>query len=59
MGYTLLLRCHLLAPDAFAFHSAGRWDEDWQRPCYNGLSGRGVVAELFGPTPAVSPFDNR
>jgi hypothetical protein len=59
MGYTLLLRCHLLAPDAFAFHSDGRWDEDWQRPCYNGLSGRGVVAELFGPTPAVSPFDNR
>jgi hypothetical protein len=54
----VLLRCHLLAPDAFTFHSDGRWDEDWQRPWYNGLSGRGVVADLFGSSPVASPFDN-
>lgn len=53
----VLLRCHLLAPDAFSFHSDGRWDEDWQQPWYNGLSGRGVVTELFGVTPTASPFD--
>lgn len=55
----ILLRCHLLAPDAFAIHSDGRWDEDWaQEACWpaTGLNTRDLVAELFGDRPTESPF---
>ena len=55
----ILLRCRLIAPDAFRIHSDGDWDTDWgQDATYppTGLSTRGLVAELFGGCPAQSPF---
>lgn len=53
----ILLRCHLLAPEAFLISSDGDWDEDWGQDSTwprTGLSARGLVAELFGDAPAES-----
>jgi hypothetical protein len=55
----ILLRCRLIAPDAFWFGSDGDWDDDWDEDATwpsTGLSTRGLVAELFGECPAESPF---
>lgn len=55
----ILLRCRIIAPDAFIMHSDGDWDEDWgEEATYpdTGLNTRGLVAELFGDCPAESPF---
>lgn len=55
----ILLRCHLIAPDAFAFDSDGGWTDDWaQEACWpaTGLNTRDLVAELFGDRPTASPF---
>lgn len=55
----ILLRCRLIAPDAFCFGSDGDWNDDWAEDATwpsTGLSTRGLVAELFGECPAESPF---
>lgn len=55
----ILLRCHLIAPDAFFLDSDGRWEDDWAREaCWpaTGLNTRDLVAELFGDRPTESPF---
>lgn len=56
----ILLRCHLLVPEAFLIHSDGGWDEEWARdmtfPSVGGLSARALVAEFFGGVPAAAPF---
>jgi hypothetical protein len=61
----ILLRCHLLAPEAFRINSDGRWDREWiygahrweedPAPPY-GPSARALVAYLFGDAPTESPF---
>jgi hypothetical protein len=53
----ILLRCHILAPQAFLIASDGQWDEEWREDLTwprTGLSARGLVAELFGDAPAES-----
>lgn len=51
----ILLRCHLIALDAFLVNSDGDWDQEWAEdmtsPPTAGLSSRGLVAELFSVTP--------
>lgn len=55
----IMLRCRIIAADAFVMHSDGDWAEDWGQPATypdTGLSTRGVVAELFGDCPTDNPF---
>lgn len=57
---TILLRCRLLAPDAFFIGSDGDWDGEWANgsgePGSSGLGARVLITELFGQTPIDSPF---
>ncbi|MDT0307250.1 hypothetical protein RM780_09775 [Streptomyces sp. DSM 44917] len=57
----VLLRCHQRAPGAFAIGSDGGWDQEWRRGAFpaspaGNLSARGVVEDVFGPTPTDSPL---
>ncbi|WP_412518935.1 hypothetical protein K8Z49_12845 [Actinomadura madurae] len=56
----VLLRCHMLAPEAFYIDSDGEWDDEWAngatKPPPLGLSPRALVAELFGDVPTANPF---
>ncbi|URN05400.1 hypothetical protein LUW74_20150 [Actinomadura madurae] len=56
----VLLRCHMLAPEAFSIDSDGEWDDEWAngatKPPPLGLSPRALVAELFGDIPTANPF---
>ena len=55
----ILLRCRLIAPDAFQVASDGDWGDEWaQDATYppTGMSTRGLVTELFGECPAESPL---
>jgi hypothetical protein len=56
----VLLRCHLLALAAFLIDSDGDWDKEWANgtgwPPTEGMSARGLVAELFDDTPTTCPF---
>ncbi|GAB4054765.1 hypothetical protein [Catellatospora paridis] len=50
---SVLLRCHLLAPDAFTIGGSGTW-HDWTTPV--GHNPRDLVTDLFGTHVADSPL---
>jgi hypothetical protein len=54
---TILLRCQLLAPDAFAVSgNRDTWDEAWTQP--PGANARDLIHDLFGVFVADCPLDD-
>jgi hypothetical protein len=58
---TILLRCALLIPHAFAVASDGSWDREWVHGATLGgtaprLGARAVIADLFGVRPRANPL---